>query len=175
MRKILSSAPLLVVLGLCSTGCVPYVSTYEYIDLQDAPGFELGGFSVPDLDGLQSATKMPSLYRADRGRYRLECRVSPTSYLPAMLIRVFSEDSELAIEQKRQRKAMARGRPCGSFYAVDDRRDLTKFAWVSCNSADPREAFISFDVVDTDGEVVGQEDIPFVLRSNGFYVLPDAL
>ena len=49
-----------------------------------------------------------------------------------------------------------------------------RFDWTLCETnVDPEEMVVAFDVVESDGTVVGKEDPPFHFVDNGFYFPPD--
>lgn len=160
--------------ALSSVGCA--VSRYLYISLEGQPGVEIEAYDIPDLKHLYSSSRMPTAYSLQREDYRLVFTTSIESYLPEIHIAVEDNDNErLRISQQASRKARSdRVVPCGSFGSVDSgAMNELRFSWITCEDASIDEMYISFDVTSEAGDLVGKEDIPFELRANGFYVLPD--
>lgn len=169
LQMALSCVLLSLVVG-CTT------STYRYISLEDVPRIEIVEHGKPRLEALQGASSMPTVYRLERDRYYLDLRVNLETYAPALKIRAHAmteAPGTLQLVAKRWRKTSGtRAAPCGSFYDVAA-SDQLNFGW-GCKEGENGK-FVSFDVMTTDGELLGQEDLPFRLEANGFYVLPDLL
>jgi hypothetical protein len=157
------------------TGCA--ISRYRYISLEDAPGVVVQSHGAPALESLRFSSEMPVEYSVDREHYRLRFRVDVDSYLPKMGIAVDAKKGEaLSLAQQRWRKTReGRSASCASFYPVENSASELDFAWVTCADDTEAERYISFDVVGAAGRVIGIEDIPFKLKTNGVYVLPDLL
>jgi hypothetical protein len=165
-----------VVVALSALGCS--FSRYRYISLEGQPGVEIENYETPTLKRLYFSSKMPIQYSLDRKDYRLEFRTNLDSYLPEMWIAVRGHDGE---QLRMLQRASRRGRrdravSCGSFGAVDNGApNEIRFSWVTCAHAGRDERYISFDVTSEAGSFVGMEDVPFELKTNGYYVLPDLL
>lgn len=174
-RRPLAALCALAVL-LSPVGCA--FSRYLYISLEGQPGVEVEAYTTPNLEHLYSSSQMPTKYLVEREGYRLSFTTIMDSYLPEIRLAVYGADGEqLRIAQKAARKARGdRAVPCGSFGSMDGSgSNELRFSWVTCKDAGIDEAFISFDVASESGEILGKEDIPFELKANGFYVLPDLL
>jgi hypothetical protein len=162
-----------IILVLSSVGCA--VARYHYISLERYSEMKVESSDVPTLRNLHCASKMPIEYSLERKQYRLLFRPDLDSYLPEMLIVVQGADSRL-LRMRQQPSRRARDDrlvPCGSFGPVEGKANALHFSWVTCKNAGAAERYLSFDVVAESGELVASEDIPFDLKSNGFYVMPD--
>jgi len=82
--------------------------------------------------------------------------------------------SALSLKSRSDRQArFGRAKPCGTFSTSQATSEL-RFDWVICGAdAEPEEMMIGFDVLDAEGQVIGEENIAFQLVDNGFYFPPD--
>ena len=171
MPQLILPCVLLSMVAACTT------SKYRYISLENVPGIEVVERGNPRLDRIRGASPMPTAYRLERDRYRLDLRVNLETYAPALRIRAEAKtdaDGTLELAPKRWRRTSStRAAPCGSFYDVAGSSDQLSFGW-GCKEGE-NDHFISFDVMTVDGEVLGREDIPFTLEANGSYTLSDML
>jgi hypothetical protein len=157
------------------TGCAP--SRYRFISLEEVPAISVDRHGTADLAGLYFSSTMPIEYSLYRERYSLRFRVPSDVYLPALQIAVEGKKGEvLSLSQQGWRRARRDPRaPCGSFQTLPRSKSELRFSWTSCGKEAPDKQFISFDVLAESGQVVGNEDIPFKLKINGIYVVPDVL
>jgi hypothetical protein len=152
-------------------------SKYRYISMKDVPGIEVVEYGRPRLKAIRGASSMPTEYRLERERYRLELRINLETYAPALVVRTEAKGTGLGVlhlvAQRSRKTPAASVAPCGSFYEVTGSPNQLSFGW-ACKDGDEGR-FISFDVLTTAGQLVGEEDLPFELEENGYYFLPDLL
>ena len=176
MKTFLSKA-LGIFMVLTLTACAPHVSTYRYISLEDIPGIRVEAMGEAELENLYFHSEMPVRYSLERKSYYISFHVNKESYFPSLTIVVSSADDggPLKLEHQRYRKAKVSQSSCGpSFYRNADQLSRLGFGWSECDEL-KQQQIISFDVLSADGEIIGQEDIPFELKSNGFYYVVDAI
>lgn len=167
-----------IVLTLClvlTVACT--VSRYRYISLEDVPGIEIVEHGMPQLEGIRGASSMPTAYRLQRSQYEIEFRVNLDTYNAAVYIYVEPKIKDLGTlrmtDQKWRKIPAVSETTCHNYYYSTEHQNRLGFAW-GC-SAEGAGRIISFDVVTIDGIVLGQEDVPFQLKSNGISTLTDSL
>jgi hypothetical protein len=176
MRAIYVGPLCSLVVLLMSFGCA--VSRYQYISLADQPDVKVEAYDAPRLKRLYFSSAIPVEYSVKRKDYKLSFRTNLDTYFPQMQIGASGSDGEpLRMTQQAARRARSdRAVPCGSFGSIDTNgTNELRFSWVTCADAGADERYISFDVTSAAGQLLGREDIPFELVSDGFYVLPDLI
>lgn len=163
----------LVFSTIISSGCVPHIAVYRYISLEHVNGAEIVGYGKAELKYLKSHSEMPVKYEFKRSDYNLIFDVDKKSYLPAMVVSASAEMlSPLSVEFKSDPSLTG----CASYKRDQQNIGSLRFTWLGCNGVDDTEKQkISLRILDSDGNVISEEIIPFELKQNGTYVVQDAI
>ncbi len=104
----------------------------------------------------------------------LEIKLSRSSYLPAVVLSVTS-DTQLPVSVEFRPDAKLVG--CATYRRLsDDSLGELRFTWLGCGESNSREKqIISVRVLDSLGNNIGKEAIPFELKDNGTYIALDAV
>lgn len=156
--------------GIMSHGGVPVRFVYRYVSLEDVPGIRVEKRGKLDFEKAQDHAEMPFEYTLDRERYRLS------------FSRVFDGRSDMEIRASgdgqdslgllpRSDRTQFSERPCDRLFV---RQGALHFSW-TCELAYKYQWFISFDVTDSAGQVIGEENIPFTIVRNGHWWETDSL
>lgn len=172
MKKI---AYLVAVMSLF--GCAQTTSDYYYASLEDVSGVEITSVGKVRLEKLKGNSEIPTSYALRRENYSLQFFVGDESYYPHFKISIESVSGEiLSLKPRRNKNTVSEdGIICASYYL--DSRDSSNidFGWSSDCLPDNIPKYISFDVVDSGGRLVAQEDLPFKIKKDGKYTLLDAI
>ena len=164
-------------------GCVPYLSTYRYISLEEVEGISVVEKGRADISQIYSHTEMPLKYELDRELYTLYFTMKQR-YATSVRIIAKKNDAPISIEEKYISGS------CGGFrdeYLKENaslEESKTKFyMWGSRGrecihdrySPNKEHSYIVFDVIDENGKKIGSEKIPFKFIVNGKYISYDAI
>lgn len=157
-------------------GCAQTTSNYYYVSLERVTGIQVVKQAKLKLENLEKNSEIPTEYNLFRDRYTLSFLIGDKSYYPHLKIAVNGVDSDLFLKPRRDMKVVSNeGNVCASYYLNNDDRSMMDFGWaVNCIAADIKK-IISFDIVDSSGAVVAEEDIPFTVERDGEYTLLDAI
>ena len=170
---------LLWVLGLASLAsslaCAESLR-YRYVSIENVPGINTTKIGASDLRHPHLlGGEFPIEYELRRPSYRLVFWIATDRFAPHIWIRPTVEPAQALLLKPRPDllPPTTRARPCGT-YSTPRATEELRFDWVICGvDASPEEMSIAFDVVDTHGEVRGQEVLRFQIHESGFYFPPD--
>lgn len=168
LRRIACGVGTLLLLG----GCGPAFEIYRYISLEDYPDAHI-------VERAQATPgehrffvgEIPTRYEIEREGYTLIFVVHPNNWGPAigLTIRPFPE---------RRIHAERYPAPCTEWTAPSESGWLGYTIYPLCFKGDPWDKVdkhLRFRVLDADGNVVAEEDIPYTIKRDGFFVYMDAI
>lgn len=158
-------------------GCAQTTSKYYYVSLESVEDVEILARAKLKLENLEKNSKIPTEYRFSRNKYSLTFLIGDKSYFPHLKIFVSGANgNSLALKPKRDVGIVSDdGNICASYYLNRETPSVMDFGWsISCVSENIRKE-ISFDIVDSSGQLVAHENIPFVVISEGEYTLLDTI
>jgi len=177
----------ILVLCVLVVGCAPASSRYYYLNLVDTPDARTLEYGKPQIENLLGSSTIPLAYQIDRNGYSLKFEVAKDSPLPVMLVSVRDKSNDLSLRPRQEIVSRSpKGWRCSNFYPLsndrvygnwsdDDWKGGLRFYWLETCNTEHTPMYISFDVLDEQGKVLSNEDIPFKLKSNGRYFYIDAI
>ena len=163
------------------TGCAPAFTDYYYISLVEVEGIEVSATGVADYPASLFHDPMPIKYRLKRGLYTLEFEVDTSAFQPTVWV------GGRTLEGGGLRVVGVETHRCEgwSHFSSRTRGKLDEFYWVPtkkterpCLPVPPSDTgfhAMVFSVVGPEGEVLGEERIPFEVLRNGTVVYWDAV
>jgi len=152
-------------------GCAPAFQVYHYISLEDYPDARV-------VERAQATPgehrffvgEIPTRYEIDRQGYTLIMVVHPTNWDPGLgvTVRPYPE---------RRVQAERNPDPC-SQWSARKASAWWVYGFSRCDQHPPWERVdkhLRFQVLDADGNVVAEEDIPYTVERDGFFMYMDAL
>jgi hypothetical protein len=168
LHRIAGGVGALLVLG----GCGPTFEIYRYISLEGYPNARV-------VERAQATPgehrffvgEIPTRYEIEREGYTLVIAVHPNNWGPGirLTIRPFPE---------RRVGAERYPSPCTEWTGPNDEGWLGYTIYPLCFKGDPWEKVdkhLRFRVLDADGTVVTEEDIPYTIKRDGFFMYMDAI
>lgn len=172
---------------LMAASCSTYIYPYRYISLENGDTIEIIERGHIGVVGLTSDEEMPILYQLSRNEYRLLFEVPSSQSSASILIAVVpsgGKDLVLVPMHSTNEGGCAEydliESSSGSVSAVADgvlnQTDRLLYSLASCEPAQiPESGTIAFRVTDPNGSVLGQEELPFAVKLNGFYEITAGL
>ena len=157
-------------------GCI-VIRDYYYISLEDIPGIELVSNGIVQLKNLTGNSEIPTGYTLNRSSYILNLSIGDISPNPHLNVSIESKNGEtLSFNPKIDYSLASRtGMLCTSYSRDEDFESRFIFAWAPGCVSDDYDKVITFDVIDSEGKIIYQENIPFKLIKDGKYFLWDTL
>lgn len=157
-------------------GCAQTTSNYYYVSLERVADIKVVNRAKVKLDNLEKNSDIPTEYILPRDRYSLSFFIGDKSYYPHVKIVVNGVDRVFFINPRRDVDVVSsEGGICASYYLDSNDRSLLEFSWsVNCIKENIKKV-ISFDLVDSSGEVFAEESIPFMIEHDGEYTNLDAI
>lgn len=177
MREELGKVVLLAlaVALMSATGCLPHVSRYQYLSFENVPGADVESVAPIDVENLVFGSTIPVEYSLAREGYTLRLSIDPRSYFPNATVELADSPGVHLVPRPSRGARADRPRPCGSYDDIAESGERFEFSWVICgDNTNQEERVVAFDVVG-DNWGVKEENLPFTLRSDGVYWLPDSL
>ena len=158
-------------------GCAQTTSDYYYASLEGISDVEITSVGKVSLENLKGNSEIPTSYALKREGYNLRFLIGDKSYFSHFKIIVESPSgTRLSLKPRRNKEVVsAEGTICASYYPDAQNPSKLDFGWSSGCLSDYIPKLISFDIVDTNGGLVAQEDLPFKLKRDGSYTLLDAI
>lgn len=157
--------------------CAQITSDFYYVSLENYSDAQIGSRAKIQLKNLIKNSEIPKQYTLHREAYVLDLSIGDNSYRPHLKITVNGlRGQDLRLVPRRNINIVSsKGRICASYYLNAENPSVLDFSW-SSNCLDSQiKKEISFNVIDQSDEIIGKEDIPFVLKKDGQYTLMDAL
>lgn len=148
---------------------------YYFISLENLNEAEILKIETIDLEGLKVISPIPVEYEIKRNTYSLILTITEKSYFPNFDINVVGEGKCKLVHRRDPEITGKMGEICASFEQDPRNPSNLFFSWSSTCRFDSIDKVISFDVFDENGNFLGSEDIPFILKKGGKYQLIDAL
>lgn len=157
---------------LVLTGCGPAFEFYHYISLEGYPDARVveRAQATPGKHRL-FVGEIPTRYEIERESYTLIVAVHPDNPGPGLglSIRPFPE---------RLVRAARDPAPCSS-WAHEDGSEWWTYYFYGCHKHKPPweglDKHLRFQVLDQGGNVVADEDIPYTIERDGFFMYMDAV
>ena len=168
LRRLARGLGALLLLG----GCGPAFNIYRYISLEDYPDARVVERTQPTPGEHRFFVgEIPVRYEIEREGYTLTFVIHPNNWHPGigLTIRPFPD---------RRIHAERYPAPCTEWTVQDDAGWLGYAIYPLCFEGDPWnkvEKRLRFQVVDPDGNVVAEEDIPYTIERDGFFMYMDAI
>lgn len=173
--KILRHA-ILWCLAIVVASCAKVERDYFYISLEQSPGIKVVDRRMLVLKDLQHDGVVPTDYVAERGAYILQLRILDVSYFPHMEISVSGADhGAYEIRPRVDISVVGEGGNICASYDVHTNGSVMDFGWDTDCLAERVPKFVSFDILNQTGVVIGHEHILFTVVQNGTYTVLDAI
>jgi len=166
---------LVVVMSLI--GCIPSTRDYYYASLESIFGIEVLVRGKVPLRDLSGNSEIQISYILTRDMYNLYFQVGDTSHFPHFTISVKNSGGDnFHLKPCRNLQTRSKtGAICASYYSDTEHLSKLFFSWsIGCLSENIAK-YISFDVIDENGTLIAQEELPFILIQDGRYTLIDGL
>lgn len=164
-------------------GCIVKSYQYQYIQVSNAVEMAGKAHQTSELKRLKNHKAMPIFYRITRNSYTIYFELDRLSFYPSVFITVKKAGSDDLLRLKGGKKL-----GCGRFdefkyengkqISYESERKL-RYEWFP-DFACPRKGKISdqiitFQILNDQGELFGEEKIPFTLKANGLYYETDSI
>ena len=161
---------------------------YEYMSFEGTHGAVVQSTARVEFEGLFFGPTIPVEYSIEREGYALRILIDETTSATNATVEL-AETSGHEIVLRHWERGVRPGRPvpCGSIDGPDHPRTRYSprysriktsprftFLWITCNTPDPGELVIAFDVVDESGAAT-KENLRFELKYQGSYFIRHSL
>jgi len=167
--------------ALVLSGCVPIPREYYYISLTEAEGLEVVEYGTTSRTAFLQKP-MPVRYRLIRASYIVELEFGKTEFQPSLRVRaVCSSGTPLLIGTEDDERSCS-----GWVFGLNSELEVgeeNRFMWtvmgrpkcLAPGEVSAERFAIAFKVLDAEGNVIGEERLPFTVERNGFIVEFDAI
>ncbi len=174
--RMASALAAVVLLG----GCVPVPYKYYHMSLAEVEGLEVVEYGTPLQAFFQKP--VPIHYRLSRASYFVELELEKSDFQPALRVSAASTSGNALLIQTRDDERSCVGWRFGLSNQLKVRENNV-FMWTVMGRSKclaPGEVgaerfAIAFKVVDAEGNILGEERLPFTVERNGFVVIFDAI
>lgn len=153
-------------------GCGPAFEVYRYISLEGYPDARVvERAQAKPGEHRFFVGEIPTRYEIEREGYTLILRIPSKKWGPGLTLAVLPHPEHRV-------QAHQNPTPCVAWNNYDNSTWWVYNIYPLCFDGDPWkkvDKHLRFEVVDPDGNVVAEEDIPYTIRRDGFFTYLDAI
>ena len=171
----------IIAIVLLLSGCVPIPRKHYYMSLAEVDGLEVVEYGTTSRTSFLQKP-VPIHYRLSRASYFVELELEKLESQPAFRVSAASTSGNALLIQTRDDERFCSGWSLGLSNQLRVGEN-NFFMWTVMGNAKclaPGEVgaerfAIAFKVVDAEGNILGEERLPFTVERNGFVVIFDAI